>query len=55
MKQHIYTADEALFLAPELLGGKAANLAWMTREAIPVPRWRISAAIGSNADKSSLV
>ena len=39
MKQHIYTADEALFLAPDLLGGKAANLAWMTREAIPVPRW----------------
>ena len=39
MKQHIYTSDEALFLEPDLLGGKAANLAWMTREAIPVPRW----------------
>jgi pyruvate,water dikinase len=35
----IHTQEEALFLAPEELGGKAANLAWMSREGLPVPRW----------------
>jgi pyruvate,water dikinase len=36
---YIRTQEEALFLAPEQLGGKAANLAWLTREGLPVPRW----------------
>lgn len=39
MMPSIYTAEDALFLSPDLLGGKAANLAWMTREGFPVPRW----------------
>lgn len=39
MKQSIYNAQDALFLSPDLLGGKAANLAWMTREGFPVPAW----------------
>lgn len=30
---------QALFLDPALLGGKAANLAWLSREGLPVPRW----------------
>jgi phosphoenolpyruvate synthase/pyruvate phosphate dikinase len=39
MKQSIYNAQDALFLSPDLLGGKAANLAWMTREGFAVPAW----------------
>jgi pyruvate,water dikinase len=39
MKQFIHAQAEALFLAPEKLGGKAANLAWLSREGLPVPRW----------------
>ncbi len=30
---------DALALDPELLGGKAANLAWLSREGFPVPHW----------------
>lgn len=39
MMTFIKTQEEALFLPPAQLGGKAANLAWMTREGLPVPRW----------------
>lgn len=39
MTSFLLTQEEALFLAPDRLGGKAANLAWMTREGLPVPRW----------------
>lgn len=35
----IQSQEEALFLPADQLGGKAANLAWMTREGLPVPRW----------------
>lgn len=35
----LYGQQDALFLDPALLGGKAANLAWLTREGLPVPRW----------------
>ncbi|MFZ5723486.1 MAG: phosphoenolpyruvate synthase [Pseudomonadota bacterium] len=35
----VYAQDAALFLDPALLGGKAANLAWLTREQLPVPAW----------------
>ncbi|CBL43822.1 phosphoenolpyruvate synthase like [gamma proteobacterium HdN1] len=31
--------QDALFLPPESLGGKAMNLAWLSREGFPVPRW----------------
>lgn len=37
-----YRQDQALFLNPDLLGGKAANLAWLTREGLPVPRWWVA-------------
>jgi pyruvate,water dikinase len=39
MKKFLHTQHEALCLAPEKLGGKAANLAWLSREGLPVPRW----------------
>lgn len=39
MNKFIFTQEEAAFLDPALLGGKAANLAWMSRESLPVPRW----------------
>lgn len=39
MKKFIHAQAGALFLAPEKLGGKAANLAWLSREGLPVPRW----------------
>ncbi len=39
MNRCLYSQEEALFLNPELLGGKAANLAWLSREGLPVPRW----------------
>ncbi|MET1076637.1 MAG: phosphoenolpyruvate synthase [Pseudomonas sp.] len=39
MTQYFYTQEQALFLPPEQLGGKAANLARLTREGLPVPRW----------------
>lgn len=39
MNRFFHTQEDALFLSPELLGGKAANLAWLTREKLPVPRW----------------
>ena len=35
----VCSQQDALFLDPALLGGKAANLAWLTREGLPVPRW----------------
>ena len=35
MMPSIYTAEDFIF-SPDLLGGKAANLAWMTREGFPV-------------------
>ncbi len=39
MSRCLYAQEEALFLNPDLLGGKAANLAWLSREGLPVPRW----------------
>ncbi len=39
MTQFVFDQESALFLDPALLGGKAANLAWMSREGLPVPRW----------------
>lgn len=39
MSARIFTQEQALFLPPDQLGGKAANLAWMSREGLPVPRW----------------
>ncbi|MES2818137.1 MAG: phosphoenolpyruvate synthase [Pseudomonadota bacterium] len=39
MTQYFYTQEQALFLPPEQLGGKAANLARLSREGLPVPRW----------------
>lgn len=39
MMTYLKSQQEALFLAPDKLGGKAANLAWMSREGLPVPRW----------------
>jgi len=39
MTQYFHTQEQALFLPPEQLGGKAANLARLTREQLPVPRW----------------
>lgn len=39
MNRFVHSQEDALFLDPALLGGKAANLAWMTREQLPVPRW----------------
>ncbi len=39
MRRCLYAQEDALFLNPELLGGKAANLAWLSREGLPVPRW----------------
>lgn len=39
MNAVLHSQEEALALAPERLGGKAANLAWLTREGLPVPRW----------------
>ena len=37
--QYFYSQEQALFLPPEQLGGKAANLARLSREGLPVPRW----------------
>jgi pyruvate,water dikinase len=37
-----FSQDQAVFLNPDLLGGKAANLAWLTREGFPVPRWWVA-------------
>ena len=39
MMRALYSQEQALFLPPDQLGGKAANLAWMSREGLPVPRW----------------
>ncbi|HLD68679.1 MAG TPA: phosphoenolpyruvate synthase [Pseudomonas sp.] len=39
MTVYFHTQEQALFLAPEQLGGKAANLARLSREGLPVPRW----------------
>ncbi|MDO8329062.1 MAG: phosphoenolpyruvate synthase [Fluviicoccus sp.] len=39
MSRCLYSQEEALFLNPDLLGGKAANLAWLSREGLPMPRW----------------
>ncbi len=39
--RHVFTQEAALLLPANLLGGKAANLAWMTLEGMPVPRWWI--------------
>lgn len=36
---YFYPQEQALFLPAEQLGGKAANLAWLSREGLPVPRW----------------
>ncbi|MFP5429475.1 MAG: phosphoenolpyruvate synthase [Gammaproteobacteria bacterium] len=41
MSNFVHDQSEALFLPADLLGGKAANLAWMTREGLPVPHWWI--------------
>ena len=41
MSRTLYRQEDALFLDPALLGGKAANLAWLTREGLPVPRWSV--------------
>lgn len=41
MNQFLHDQSDALFLPADQLGGKAANLAWMTREGLPVPRWWI--------------
>lgn len=37
-----YDQHKAAFLTPELLGGKAANLAWLTREGLLVPQWWVA-------------
>nr|WP_298141813.1 phosphoenolpyruvate synthase [uncultured Pseudomonas sp.] len=39
MTEYFYPQEQALFLPPEQLGGKAANLARLSREGLPVPRW----------------
>ena len=39
MTRYFHTQEQALFLPPEQLGGKAANLARLSREGLPVPRW----------------
>lgn len=41
MSNFVHNQDKALFLPADQLGGKAANLAWMTREGLPVPHWWI--------------
>jgi len=33
------TSDEAVKIDENLLGGKAKNLAWLSRQGLPVPRW----------------
>jgi pyruvate,water dikinase len=39
MTRYFHSQEQALFLPPEQLGGKAANLARLSREGLPVPRW----------------
>jgi rifampicin phosphotransferase len=39
MPRFIHSQEQALLLPAEQLGGKAANLAWLSREGLPVPRW----------------
>lgn len=51
MSVRVYTQEQALFLPPDQLGGKAANLAWMSREGLPVPRWWV---IGTDAFRELL-
>ena len=39
MTRYIHSQEQALFLPAEQLGGKAANLARLSREGLAVPRW----------------
>ncbi|MCJ8169130.1 phosphoenolpyruvate synthase [Atopomonas sediminilitoris] len=39
MSHFLYSQEQALFLSAEQLGGKAENLAWLSRHGLPVPRW----------------
>ncbi|MCH8499844.1 MAG: phosphoenolpyruvate synthase [Marinobacter sp.] len=47
--RYCYDQAQALTLNPALLGGKAANLAWLTREQFPVPRWWVVTTQGFQA------
>jgi phosphohistidine swiveling domain-containing protein len=40
MKSNLFlTSDQAVTSHEDLLGGKAKNLAWLSRQGLPVPRW----------------
>ncbi|SEL70405.1 pyruvate, water dikinase [Atopomonas hussainii] len=55
MSRFLLSQEDALFVPAEQLGGKAENLAWLTRNGLPVPRWWVltteafSSLITSNA------
>jgi phosphoenolpyruvate synthase/pyruvate phosphate dikinase len=39
MMELFLTAEQAVKVDENLLGGKAKNLAWLSRQGLPVPRW----------------